>query len=701
MAELLLELLSEEIPARMQARAADDLKGAVLGALGEADVTVGAARAYATPRRLAVVVDDVGLGQPDRTIERRGPRVDAPAAARDGFLKSLGEADYRLVEREDRKGRVLVATWHERGRPSREIIAEAMPEILARFPWPKSMRWGSGEVRWVRPLRSILCLLDGEVVTFSFAGIESCATTLGHSFMSPEVIEAASFADYEAKLEAAKVILDPVIRRRMIIDGAEQLAAGQALRVRDDPGLLDELAGLVEWPVPLLGRIDPDSMRLPPEVLTTSMRTHQRYLALEDGEGQLAPWFVAVANIEAPDGGAAITVGNERVLRARLWDARFFWEQDRKYTLESRLPVLDATIFHEKLGSIGDKVRRLMTLAPEIAKHVPGADPELVQRAAELSKADLKTGMVGEFPELQGIVGGYYVLFGGGDAAVAYAVSEQYLPKGPSDRCPVAPNSIAMALAEKLDTLVGFFAVGIKPTGSGDPFALRRAALGVIRLVVENKLRLPLRKAIRDTLNAGDFRQRFADTERRTTTADLLAFFADRIKVYLRERGVRHDHVAAVFATGDDDLVRIIARVDALASFLGSDDGRDLLAGYRRASSIVAIEEKRDGRAVDGEPDPALLVDGEEVALHAALTRAQARIKEALANEDYGTAMAAVAALRAPIDAFFEAVMVNAPEPERRVNRLRLLGMIRSALGSVADFGLIEDAGDERAGARR
>jgi glycyl-tRNA synthetase beta chain len=693
-AELLLELFSEEIPARMQDRAAEELRALVLAELEKGGLAAADARAYATPRRLTLVADGLPSRQPDRRVERRGPRADAPQAARDGFLASLGGAEHRLEEREEKKGRVLYALIEERGRTTAELLAGALPDVLARLPWPKSMRWGSGDARWVRPLHSIVCLLDGAVVPFRFGPVESGDTTFGHRFMAPGPIRVRGFADYREKLAAAKVVLDGQERRRLIAEGAARLAEREGLRVKPDEGLLDELKGLVEWPVPLTGRIDQDSMRLPPEVLTTSMRTHQRYLALLDGEGRLAPRFVTVANMQAEDGGATIVRGNEYVLRARLWDARFFWEQDRKRQLESWKNELRTIIFHAKLGTMWDKTARLQLLVEYLVSFVPLADHGWSVQAAELAKADLRTGLVGEFPELQGIVGGHIARHEEWADAVALAITEHYSPKGPNDQCPSAPTSVVVALADKIDTLAGFFAAGMAPTGSSDPFALRRAALGVIRLILENGLRLPLRDAFFRAYWGTVYRERFTEQERRTAVAELLAFFADRLRVYLRGRGARHDLVSAVFAAGEeDDLVRLVARIEALSTFLGTDNGRNLLTAYRRASSIVGIEEKKDKRRYDGAPDPALLREPADRALHEALVAALDRIDEALAAEDYAGAMAAVAGLRAPVDAFFEGVMVNADDPALRANRLRLLGLIRSALGRVADFGLIEDAG--------
>lgn len=690
MAELLLELFSEEIPARMQARAAEDLAGMLAKGLGDAGLEHGAVRQFATPRRLTVVIAELPERQADRTVERRGPRSDAPPAARDGFLKSLTPGTYTLEEREDRKGTTIFAMVQERGRSTRDVLSTLLPDLLGRLPWPKSMRWGRGETRWVRPLQSILCTLGGEVVTFGFAGLRSGKVTQGHRFMAPEPFEAPTYAAYAAGLAEARVMLDPAQRRALIEQRATELADRQGLRLKADPALLDELAGLVEWPAPLMGRIDGAFMALPQEVLVTSMREHQRYLAVEDEAGNLAPFFITVANIEARDGGAAIIAGNERVLRARLWDARFFWDQDRGHRLERGLEKLETTIFHAELGTQGERVRRLVRLAESLCDHVPGADLQTAQRAAELAKADLVTGMVGEFPELQGIMGGYYALEQGEDEAVVRALAEHYAPKGPDDRCPSAPVSVVLALADRIDQLVGFFARNIKPTGSKDPFALRRAALGLIRLVLENGLRLPLRSLIQASLFS--YGRAFATIDGPAVADDLLSFLAERLKVHLRGQGVRHDHVAAVFSnSGDDDLVRLIGKVEALSAFLATDDGRNLLAGYRRAANIVAIEEKKDQARFDHAPDASLAKDPTERALHEALQKAEPAIAAALAREDFAGAMEVLARLRRPIDTFFDGVMVNVPDPAVRANRLRLLNAISSGLGRIADFSLVEE----------
>jgi glycyl-tRNA synthetase beta chain len=688
MAELLLELFSEEIPARMQARAASQLAELTTAALAEVGLAHGPVASYSTPRRLTLVVADLVESQPDALVERRGPRVGAPPKALEGFLGSLGVEDYRLEEQDDKKGKVHVARFTRHGQPTAEVLVPLLGQVLTRLPWPKSMRWGAHTVRWVRPLHSIICLLGDTVVPVAFGPITAAALTRGHRFLAPGPIEVTGFADYRDKLRAAFVELDSAERLRRIAAGADELADQAGLRVRHDPGLLAELCGLVEWPVPLLGRIEARFMALPQEVLVTSMRQHQKYLALEDADGGLAARFVIVANLPSDD-SAAIIAGNERVLRARLWDAQFFWEKDRKASLDSRVPGLAGMVFHARLGSLGDKVARLEALAPWLAARIPGADAGQASRAAHLCKADLVSEMVGEFPELQGIMGRYYARDAGEPDNIATAIAEHYAPQGPADRCPTAPTSVAVALADKLDTLAGFFAIDEKPTGSKDPFALRRAALGVLRLILENRLRLPLRAAFAQAL-AGYAEQQ---VDRAAVTADLLDFFADRLKVHLRTEGVRHDLVSAVFATGqDDDLIRLLARVDALRDFLATDDGANLLVAHRRASNIVRIEEKRDGRPYAGTPDSERLEQDEEQALYARLESVGGEIEAALGREAFTEAMAALAHLRRPVDAFFDRVTVNADDPGQRENRLCLLARIRSALGTVADFSLIEDA---------
>ncbi|HEU4475450.1 MAG TPA: glycine--tRNA ligase subunit beta, partial [Methyloceanibacter sp.] len=701
MPELLLELLSEEIPAGMQKGAAEDLASKLRGALQEELLQHDSIRTYVTPRRLTAVV----TGLPDRpvpTVEtyqetRRGPPVGCPEQALEGFKRSLGTADYELFQEERGKGRYWVASFtrHDDRTNVRthDVLGPLIERIVARFPWPKSMRWGDYGIRWVRPLHSILCLFDGEVVPLRFGPIEAGQTTCGHRFLAPEPFAVEGFADYAKRLRQARVMLDPAERRGCIEERARALADKDGLRLRDDSELLNEVTGLVEWPVPLLGRIESVFMALPPEVLVTSMRQHQRFLALEREDGHLAPFFVVVANTEAEDGGAAIVAGNERVLRARLWDARFFWDQDRKRSLESRLPQLETIVFHARLGTLAEKTLRLQALAGWLSNLVPGCGRELAVRAASLCKADLVTGMVREFPELQGIMGRYYALHDGDPAEVADAIAEHYAPKGPNDRCPKAPVSVAVALADKLDTLAGFFAVGERSTGSKDPFAFRRAAFGIIRLVLENHLRLRLKHAFCQALAGYD--QHLAEVDQDAVASELVGFVVERLRIQihlLREPGMRHDLITAVFAAGhDDDLVRLRAKVEALRAFLATDDGANLLTAYRRGANIVRIEEKRDGRSYQDAPDGSLLVAPEEKTLFERLAVVSAAIRDGLEREEFGEAMAALASLRQPVDAFFDRVTVNANEPEVRENRLYLLNQIRSALSAVADFSLIED----------
>jgi len=690
MAELLLELLTEEIPARMQARAAEDLQRLAGERLGAAGLAVAQRQSFVTPRRLTLHVEGLPTSQPDVSEERRGPRVGAPPNAVEGFLKSAGLASLdQCEERDTGKGVFYFAVIRRAGRATAAVLPELLRGIIIDLPWPKSMRFPAARFRWVRPLTSAICLFDGAVLPLDLDGIPVGNETRGHRFLSPDKITVKSFADYRQKLRDAHVMLRREDRSKAISLALYERAAEAELTVKDDPALLEEVTGLVEWPVVLLGAIDPAFMDVPPEVLTTAMRTHQKYFACLDRHGKLAPRFLVVANMLADDGGKAIVAGNERVLRARLSDARFFWDQDRKMPLAARVPKLAERVFHAKLGSVLDKVGRVERLAGELVALVPGADKAKVLRAAELAKADLSSGMVGEFPELQGIMGRYYALNDGEAPEVAEAIAEHYSPLGPHDRCPTGPISVAVALADKLDTLVGFFSIDEKPTGSKDPFALRRAALGVIRLVIENGLRVPLLRILRQAFVIGG--EGRSGTVGGEPTRELLSFFADRLKVHLREQGVRHDLIAAVFALGDeDDLVRLLARVSALDAFLESDDGANLLIAYRRAANIVRIEEKKDGAVYTGDPDPKLLKQAEETALAAQLERAARRSAEALAREAFGEAMAALAALRGPVDEFFEKVTVNCQERDLRDNRLRLLAQIRDTLNRVADFSEIE-----------
>lgn len=685
MAEFLLELLSEEIPARMQARAAADLKRLVTEKLAEAGLTFTKAESFATPRRLALVVDGLPEVTPDRVVEKKGPRVGAPESAIQGFLKGAGLSSLdQCVKRDTGKGEFWMAVERSAGRPSAGPIANAVMDTVTRFPWPKSMRWADQSFTWVRPLQNALAAFAGKSLPGSVHRLRFGMTTRGHRFLAPQFVAVTGFADYKRKLAEAYVILDPAERREVIRKQAEALAAELGLTVKPDDDLLDEVTGLVEWPVVLMGRIDEAFMDLPPEILTAAMRAHQRYFALLDKGGRLAPRFLVVANTTAsPD---TIVAGNERVLRARLADAKFFRDHDRKTKLEERVPALKGIVFHAKLGSMGDKVARLQALAAELAPYVPGADVDRVRSAALLAKADLTTDMVGEFPELQGVVGRYYALQEGEKPEVACAVAEHYSPLGPGDRCPSAPTSVAVALADKIDTLVGFFAVGEKPTGSKDPFALRRAALGAIRLIVENRLRLPLTKVFSEALRLFG-----RESAARDVVRDLLDFLADRLKAALKEKGVRHDLVSAVFALGgEDDLVRLLARVDALKAFIEGEDGANLLTASKRAINIVRIEERRDATTYDGAADPALLREPEERTLAEALKAADEKARGALRAEDFAGAMAALARLRRPVDGFFERVTVNCDETALRANRLRLLAQIRATLGTVADFSRIE-----------
>jgi glycyl-tRNA synthetase beta chain len=694
MAELLLELFSEEIPARMQARAGEDLKRLVTDKLKEAGLAFTEALAFTTPRRLTLVVDGLPLAQPDVTEEKRGPRVGAPDQAVQGFLKAAGLANLEQCEKRDTgKGEFWFAVVKKKGVKTSTLLPALLAESFAALPWPKSMRWAGHQYRWVRPLHSVVATFDGAVLNgaVDLGGnmIRFGNVTTGHRFLDPREITVASFADYKAKLRESYVIVDPAERRATIKAQTDRLAAAEGLSVKPDEALLDEVTGLVEWPVALMGRIGEQFMEIPPEVLTTSMRVNQKYFSLLDKGGKLAPRFLVVANMETKDGGKAIVAGNERVLRARLSDAKFFWDQDRKVKLEERVPALKDIIFHAKLGTVADKISRIQALAAELAVQIPGADVDQVRSAALLAKADLTTGMVGEFPELQGVMGRYYAMQEGEKQAVADAIAEHYAPLGPADRCPTAPVSVAVALADKIDSLVGFFSIDEKPTGSKDPFALRRAALGIIRLIVENKLRLPLLVVFKSAERL--LAEQVPDVSGKLNAQELLGFFADRLKVALREKGVRHDLISAVFALGgEDDLVRLLARVDALKTFLDGEDGANLLVAYRRASNIVRIEEKKDSKTYNSGVDVALLRQGEEKALHQALVTSGDVGGRALGSEDFAGAMAALAQLRRPVDSFFDKVTVNCDEAELRANRLRLLSEIRATLNRVADFSQIE-----------
>jgi glycyl-tRNA synthetase beta chain len=689
MAELLLELFSEEIPARMQNYAREDLARLLGDRLKAAGLDFDEIRTFATARRLTAVVNGLPKRSPDVHEERKGPRVDAPEAAINGFLKSAGLKSVDQAEtREDKKGSYYVALLEKLGRATADVVAEIVPEIAKTFPWSKSMRWGSGKLRWVRPLHSVLCLFDGKVVDFEIDGIKSGKETRGHRFMAPKPFAVKNFKDYVEKLKDAFVILDGEERTALILKDAKALARKKGLTLVEDEGLLAENAGLTEWPVVLMGEFDKDFLSVPPEVLATAMKAHQKCFSVRKGDA-LANRFIVVANLEAKDGGKAITAGNECVIRARLADAKFFFDQDRKVSLEDRVPKLKEITFHEKLGTQYDRVQRIFRLAREIAPLV-GADPDLAERAAVLAKADLVTDMVGEFPELQGVMGYYYALDQKENPAVAEAVAAQYKPVGPTEEVPRDPIAIAVALADKLDTLTGFWAVDEKPTGSKDPFALRRAALGVNRIILENELRMPLRDVLWRSLGAHVIDGVLPNRDERAILNDLIAFFADRLKVYLRDQGARYDLIDAVFALpGQDDLLMIVRRIEALGRFLETDDGEHLLTGTKRALNILRIEEKKDGRSYDQAPDSALLQQPEEKALAKAVDEVGKAAAKAIAKEDFEAAMAAMAKLRAPVDVFFDHVTVNADDPKLRENRLRLLNQIRAATLEVADFSKI------------
>jgi glycyl-tRNA synthetase beta chain len=787
MPDLLLELFSEEIPARMQAKAADDLRRMVTDKLVAEGLVYEGAKAFATPRRLALTVHGIPARQADLKEERKGPRVGGPEAAVAGFLKATGlsSLDQAQIQRDPKKGDFYVALIERPGKATIDVLAEILPVIIRTFPWPKSMRWGarsarSGALSWVRPLHAITATFgleteEPDVVKFAVDGIGSGQTTFGHRFMAPSAISVRRFEDYEAKLLEAKVVLDPERRKDTILTDAKQLAFAQGFELVEDQALLDEVAGLVEWPVVLMGSFDKEFLSIPGEVIRATIRNNQRCFVVSDaktesGTGKLANKFILTANIEASDGGKAIVAGNERVIRARLSDAKFFYETDLKTRLEDRLPKLDNILFHEKLGTQGERVRRIEKLADDLTRLVnfrPAAargpreiDPsdsllgDLVRdtkRAAHLAKADLVTEMVGEFPELQGRMGRYYALEQGEGLTVADAIEEHYKPQGPGDRVPTEPVSICVAIADKVDVLAGFWGIGEKPTGSKDPFALRRAALGVIRIILENALRLGLSNLFAASFShhlgpriqndprylaaLEEFQRGGAASEDRTVAAiaeqkntpsegplfsatpeitidrskrmvgggmprslveatigDLISFFADRLKVQLREQGARHDLVDAVFALGgQDDLLMVVRRVEALGKLLDTDDGKNLLAGTKRASNILAIEEKRDKRTFEGEPNPTLYSLAEEKALSDAIDLARVEASVAAMNEDFASAMGAMAKLRPAVDAFFDKVKVNDDNPKVRENRLKLLNEIRATTRAVADFSRIQD----------
>ena len=678
MPDLLLEFLSEEIPARMQARAAEDLRKLVTDRLVAAGLVYEGAKAFATPRRLALSVHGIPARQPDIKDEKKGPRVGAPENAIAGFLKAAGLKSIKDAKiQPDKKGDFYVAVIEKQGRRAIDVIAEIIPDVVQTFPWPKSMRWGSGRLNWVRPLHSIIATFGPEteepdVVRFSVGGLAAGDETRGHRFMAPAPLKVRHFDDYMAKLEKAKVVLDPARRADIILADAKNLAFAQGFELVEDQGLLAEVAGLVEWPVTLMGSFDKAFLAIPEEVIRATIRNNQKCFVLRDPQtAKLVNKFILIANEEATDGGKAIVAGNERVIRARLSDAKFFYETDLKTRLEDRLPKFAQIVFHEKLGKQAERIARIMALAGKLAPLV-GADVAKTERAAQLCKTDLLTDVVGEFPELQGLMGRYYAEAQGEDEAVAHASEDHYKPKGPDDLVPSDPVSIAVALADKIDTLTGFWKIDEKPTGSKDPYALRRAALGVIRIVLDNSLRLRLTKI------SG-------------VSADLLSFFADRLKVQLREQGARHDLVDAVFALeGQDDLLMIVRRVEALGKFLDTDDGKNLLAGYKRATNIIRIEEKKDKREYAGVPDAKRYQLPEEKALAEGIDVARKEASAAIGKEDFAGAMRATTKLRPRVDAFFDKVTVNVDDKALRENRLKLLNEIREATRTVGDFSKIE-----------
>lgn len=738
MPDLLIELFSEEIPARMQTRAGEDLKKRITDGLVEAGLTYAHAHALTTPRRLTLAVEGLLAESPTIREERKGPKVGAPDKAIDGFLRGAGISRDQLEERETPKGAVYFATIEKPGRPAAEIVAEVLADTIRNFPWPKSMRWGSGALRWVRPLHSILCILSDEsgaqVVPMEIDGIAAGDTTEGHRFMAPGRFAVTGFEDYAAKLKRAFVVLSPEERAEHIWNDAENLAFAAGLEVVEDKSLLAEVAGLVEWPVVLMGQIDDEFLDLPPEVLQTSMKEHQKFFSVRNPKTGRIERFITVANRETSDNGATILAGNQKVLSARLADAKFFWENDlrvAKSDITQWTRALENVTFQNKLGTQAQRIDRIAALARELAS-VTGADPDQAEKAARLAKADLSSEMVYEFPELQGLMGRYYIEAAGEDAAVAAVAQEHYSPLGPSDDVPTAPLSVTVALADKLDTLTGFWAIDEKPTGSKDPFALRRAALGISRLVLENDLRLSLDRffdsqlvraesAINEALpeaNVLDLLEEiaergvfgaafqtvkdkigglpataFLDLEKKVPDAsdDLLSFFHDRLKVFLRDEGIRHDVIDACIAMdGNDDLNLLVKRARALNVVIATEDGENLVQGFKRANNILTQAEEKDGVEYSFGADLKFAETDSEKALFAALDQAQAKIAPALKAEDFPAAMSAMAALRGPIDAFFEDVQVNSDNAVLRRNRLNLLSQIRQICSSVADLTKIE-----------
>ena len=691
MPDLLIELFSEEIPARMQARAAEDLKKRITDGLVEAGITYAGAAAFSTPRRLTLTLQGVLAQSPTLKEERKGPRVDAPEQAIEGFLRGAGLTKDQLEIRDEKKGQVYFAVIEKAGRPAADIIAEVLDATIRNFPWPKSMRWGSGSLRWVRPLHSIICILSDDtgttVVPLDIDGIAAGDTTRGHRFMAPAAFAVSNFDDYAAKLKRAHVILDPKERQDHIWQEATNMAFASGLEVVEDAGLLAEVAGLVEWPVVLMGKIDDAFLGLPPEVLQTSMKEHQKFFSVRDPKSGKITRFVTVANRETKDHGATILAGNQKVLSARLADAKFFWENDLRIAKGDGLTAwtdrLSNVTFHNKLGSQKARIDRIASLAATLAP-ILGAPTDAAVLAAQVAKADLSSEMVYEFPELQGLMGRYYATAAGLPDAVAAACQDHYSPLGPSDDVPTAPVSVTVALADKLDTLVGFWAIDEKPTGSKDPFALRRAALGVIRLVLENSVRVSLRDVIVSHLST-------MDADAATIADDLVVFVHDRLKVFLRDRGVRHDVIDACIAMhGNDDITLLVKRAEALGAVLTTEDGVNLVQGFKRANNIVTQAEEKDGVEYSYGADVKFAETDVERAVFAALDTAEPKIQAALDAEDFETAMTAMATLRAPVDAFFDAVQINAENDIIRRNRLNLLNQMRAICSKVADLTKVE-----------
>ncbi len=707
MAELLLELFSEEIPAGVQTKAAETLKNEIMTRLDLGDVSYKKTASYAGARRITLVIEGISKSSKEAVSERRGPRIDAPDKAVEGFLRSTGLAKNDLEKRKTDKGEFYFAVVKQKSRAVSEILSEAIQEVLCAFTWPKSMKWGRHNIRWTRPLHNILCVFDNKILPINFGHLDSNDKSFGHRFLAPKEFSVQNFDEYQTKLKKSFVILNKEERKKTIQKDSQSLASSCNLQIKNDPALLDEVAGLVEWPVALLGRIESKFMDVPQEVLITAMRSHQKYFSLIDKNGKLAPYFITIANITTKDKGTKIISGNERVLRARLEDAKFFWDQDRRVSLESRKPSLEKIVFHAKLGTVAEKTERITELAKLLSVWIPHANLISVERAGQLCKCDLVTEMVGEFPELQGLMGRYYALESKENEAVANAIYEHYSPAGPKDFCPKEPVSVAVALADKIDSLTGLFAANEKPTGSKDPYALRRAALGVIRIILENDLRIPLKllfekaiykypKALLKGENEGrkllvvKKGESPKDKQKRIIN-ELLEFFIDRLKASLKEKNVRHDLIQAVADDGlEDDLTRLVKRVLALKSFVKDKDGANLLAAYKRATNIVLAEEKKDGVKYSGNPSKELLQEKAEKELYMAFEKVGSKVEKLLKNEEFEKAMAELSGLRKPVDNFFDGVKVNDKNPDLRKNRLLLLAQLRAFLDKVANFGKIE-----------